>query len=155
MSQGCHIRWMIRRDMPRVMKIDDMCFNLPWSEDEYIRLLRQRNCIGMVAELGDEVVGYMIYELHKKRLDLIVMAVDPGYMRRGIGSTMIGKLTSKLSFDRRNRITCCVSDSNLGAQLFLRDQGFKAVCILRGVGVDGADEYEMVYRVNNEVLIDE
>lgn len=155
MKQVCHIRWMIRRDMPRVMQIDGLCFEYSWTEDEYICLLRQRNCIGMVAELRDEVVGYMIYELHKRRLDLIVLAVDPGYSRRGIGSAMIEKLASKLSPLRRNRITCCVSDSNLHAQLFLRDQGFRAVGVLRGAGIDGSDEYEMVYRVKEEVVIDE
>jgi ribosomal-protein-alanine N-acetyltransferase len=151
-----HIRWMIRRDMPRVMQIDDLCFEFPWTEDEYIRLLRQRNCIGMVAELDKEVVGYMIYELHKNRLHLIVFAVDPSYARRGIGTNMIGKLKSKLTPERRNRITCCVSDCNLKAHLFLRSMGFKATRVLRGAGADGTDEYEMVYRVKvNEVASDE
>ncbi len=109
----------------------------------------------MVAEIGDEVVGFMIYELHKNRLNLVSLGVDPNYGRRGIGSEMVSKLTSKLSPDRRNRITCCVSDSNLDAHLFLRSLGFKATRVLRGVGCDGSDEYEMVYRVNREVVIDE
>ncbi len=60
-----HIRWMIRRDMPSVIEIEENSFEFPWSEDEFIRCLRQRNCIGMVAELSEQVVGFMIYELHK------------------------------------------------------------------------------------------
>ena len=45
-----HIRWMIRRDMPEVLQIERTSFEYPWSEEDFIRCLRQRNCIGMVAE---------------------------------------------------------------------------------------------------------
>ena len=62
-----HIRWMIRRDMPEVLDIENRSFEFPWSEEEFIRCLRQRNCIGMVAEHEQHVVGFMIYELHKNR----------------------------------------------------------------------------------------
>ncbi|MEZ6091062.1 MAG: ribosomal-protein-alanine N-acetyltransferase RimI, partial [Pirellulaceae bacterium] len=50
---------MIRRDMPSVLDIEAACFEFSWSEDEFIRCLRQRNCIGMVAEENDQVVGFM------------------------------------------------------------------------------------------------
>ena len=32
-------------------------FEFPWSEEDFIRCLRQRNCIGMVAEHDEQVVG--------------------------------------------------------------------------------------------------
>ena len=41
-----HIRWMIRRDMPEVLAIEAASFEFPWLEDDFIRCLRQRNCIG-------------------------------------------------------------------------------------------------------------
>ena len=70
-----HIRWMIRRDMPEVLAIEEQCFEFPWSEEDFIRCLRQRNCIGMVAEHSERVVGFMIYELHKNRLHILNFAV--------------------------------------------------------------------------------
>jgi len=48
-----HIRWMIRRDMPEVMRTERASFEYAWTEDDFLRCLRQRNCIGMVAELGE------------------------------------------------------------------------------------------------------
>ena len=60
-----HIRLMIRRDMTDVLQIESQAFEFPWTEEDFIRCLRQRNCIGMVAEHEDQVVGFMIYELHK------------------------------------------------------------------------------------------
>lgn len=142
-----HIRWMIRRDTPAVLNIEAASFENPWSEDESIRTLRNREVIGMVAELADEVVGVMIYELHKNRLHLIKFAVAPQARRQGIGSTMIEKLVSKLSHDRRNRIMLEVSESNLAALLFFKSQGFRAIKILRDYYEDTTeDAYLMQYR---------
>ena len=142
-----HIRWMIRRDTPAVLNIEAASFENPWSEDELIRTLRHREVIGMVAELADEVVGVMIYELHKNRLHLIKFAVAPQARRQGIGSTMIEKLVSKLSHDRRNRIMLEVSESNLAALLFFKSQGFRAIKILRDYYEDTTeDAYLMQYR---------
>jgi len=56
-----HVRWMIRRDMPEVVAIEREAFEFPWAEDDFTRCLRQRNCIGMVAEMADSVVAFMIY----------------------------------------------------------------------------------------------
>ena len=125
-----YIRWMIRRDMPEVQLIEEVSFEFPWSEDDFIRCLRQRNCIGMVAEREDKIAGYMIYELHKNRLHLLSIAVHPMWRRFGIGSRMLDKLKSKLSPYRRNRIMLEVRETNLPAQLWLRSNEFKAISVL-------------------------
>ena len=78
-----HIRWMIRRDMPAVLRIENACFEFAWNEEDFIRCLRQRNCIGMVAEDDEGVVGFMIYELHKNRLHVLNFAVHPDQRRGG------------------------------------------------------------------------
>jgi len=126
-----HIRWMIRRDMPEVLDIEGQSFEFPWSEEDFIRCLRQRNCIGMVAEFEEQVVGFMIYELHKTRLHVLNFAVNPLFRRRAVGQAMMGKLVSKLSHQRRNRILLEVRETNLAAQLFFRNIGFRAVSVLR------------------------
>jgi ribosomal-protein-alanine N-acetyltransferase len=135
-----HIRWMIRRDMPAVLDIENQSFEFPWSEEEFIRCLRQRNCIGMVAEQDDQVVGFMIYELHKNRLHILNFAVDPEARRSGIGSAMIDKLVGKLSHDRRNRIMLEVRETNLDAQLFFRSRGFRAISVLRDFYDDSTED---------------
>jgi ribosomal-protein-alanine N-acetyltransferase len=142
-----HIRWMIRRDMPEVLDIENEGFEFPWLEEDFIRCLRQRNCIGMVAEHEDRVVGFMIYELHKTRLHVLNFAVNDDYRRRGIGQQMVAKLISKLSLERRTRIVLEVRETNLAAQLFFRALGFRAVSVLRDYYDDTPeDAYLMQYR---------
>jgi [ribosomal protein S18]-alanine N-acetyltransferase len=145
-----HIRWMIRRDMPSVLAIEQECFEFPWYEEDFIRCLRQRNCIGMVAEASERVVGFMIYELHKNRLHVLNFAVHDHFHRRGVGSQMAKKLITKLSHDRRSRILLEVRETNLSAQLFFRALGFRAVSVLRAYYEDTPeDAYVMQFRCSS------
>jgi ribosomal-protein-alanine N-acetyltransferase len=141
-----HIRWMIRRDMPEVLQTEQDSFEYSWTEEDFLRCLRQRNCIGMVAEQGEKVVGFMIYELHKSKLHILNFAVNPACRRGGVGSQMVAKLISKLSNHRRTRITLAVRERNLPAQLFFRSQAFRAVRVLRAYYEDsGEDAFLMQY----------
>jgi len=142
-----HIRWMIRRDMPEVLEIEDQSFEFPWSEEDFIRCLRQRNCIGMVAEHEERVVGFMIYELHKNRLHILNFAVNEQFRGQNVGVQMIGKLIGKLSHQRRSRILLEVRETNLEAQLFFKKAGFKAITVLRDFYDDTTeDAYLMQFR---------
>jgi ribosomal-protein-alanine N-acetyltransferase len=148
-----HIRWMIRRDMPEVLAIEHASFEFPWCEEEFLRVLRQRNCIGMVAELGERIVGFMIYELHRSRIHLLDFATHPELRRQGIGRQMVSKLVGKLSSQRRNRIALHVRETNLAAQLFFRIVGFRAMEVLREHFLDsGEDAYAMLYHLDESVL---
>lgn len=146
-----HIRWMIRRDMPEVMAIEGESFEFPWLEDDFVRCLRQRNCIGMVAEHEDRVVGFMIYELQKSRIHVLNFAVAAEHRRLGVGSQMIAKLIAKLSPQRRSRLVLAIRETNLAAQLFFRENGFRAISVLHDYYADTPeDAYMMQYRFRQE-----
>jgi len=148
-----HIRWMIRRDMPEVLAIEHASFEFPWCEEEFLRVLRQRNCIGMVAELGDRIVGFMIYELHRNKIHILDFATHPDLRRQGVGHQMVDKLVSKLSSQRRNRIGLYLRETNLPAQFFFRVAGFRAVEVIREHFPDtGEDAYGMLYLLNESAL---
>ena len=150
-----HIRWMIRRDMPEVLGAERQSFEFAWTEEDFLRCLRQRNCIGMVAEQGERVVGFMIYELHKTKLHILNFAVLPAARRRGIATQMVTKLIGKLSSHRRTRVTLEVRETNLAAQVFFRAQEFKAVRVLRGYYEDsGEDAFQMEYRLDGDTSED-
>jgi ribosomal-protein-alanine N-acetyltransferase len=155
--KGVSVRWMIRRDLDtgEVLAIEKDCFQFAWDREEFIRALRQRECIGMVAEVNDEIVGYMIYELHKNRIHVINFAVAPKYQRSGVGSQMVAKLVYKLNYQRRNRIALEVRETNLAALNFFKACGFQAAALLRGFYEDSPeDAITMVYRVGAESSCD-
>lgn len=147
-----HIRWSIRRDMVDIHRIEDESFLRPWSEDDFIRFMRERNNIGMVAEVNDQVVAYVFYRLLRSKLEIFNLAVDLRFRRHGIGKAIADKLKAKLSNDRRNRILLHVPDDNLLGQLFWKSQGFVATGVSKKFHwANEQDAYRMVYKHLEEV----
>lgn len=146
-----HVRWLIRRDMPEVLDIESASFEYPWSHDDFISCLQQRNCIGMVAELDGEVVGYIIYEMERSEFHVLNVAVRPDCRRRGVGQQLIEKVIGKLRPRQRTRINLEVRETNLAAQLFFRRFGFQAVTVLKDFYDDTAeDAYMMTYQLQED-----
>jgi ribosomal-protein-alanine N-acetyltransferase len=139
------IRWMIRSDMPEVLDIESASFPHPWDEATFINCLRQRNCIGMVVEQKDRVVGYMIYEMHKNRLHVLNLAVSTESRRQGVGTAMVAKLISKLRLGRQS-IFAEVSEWNDAGIFFLRDCGFWCTAVAHGQYENGTDAYVFRFR---------
>jgi len=135
-----HCRWMIRNDMKSVINIENLSFEYPWSEREFIQLLRQRDCIGWVAESDGNVVGFMLYELLPKQIRLLSIAVHPDFRRNLIGSEMVAKLISKLNSMRRSNVVCNIRETSLSSQLFFRSLGFRAVKIEKAFYPDSNED---------------
>jgi ribosomal-protein-alanine N-acetyltransferase len=132
-----HIRWLIMRDYEEVLEIEKQSFEYPWSREDLASYLRNRANIGMVAELRgskeDNIVGFMVYELKSSSIRLDNIAVARGFRRRGVGSQMLKNLILKLSTQRRKTISVRVSEKNLEAQLFFKENGFRALKVLHNV----------------------
>lgn len=137
------IRWLIRRDMQEVLEIEADCFGkLALSEQEFRAFMSDRNSIGMVVEDADRfrrVVGFMLYELDRKTLNLRSIAVASEYRDLGIGRHMLQRLEAKLSAQKRMAIRAKVNEDNLDAQLFFAACGWTCRGIEHGATVDGRD----------------
>jgi ribosomal-protein-alanine N-acetyltransferase len=148
------IRWLTRSDMYDVLKIENSKFEHAWNEDDFLNALRQRNCIGMVAEDKGKVVGFMVYELHKEKLHLLDLVVDPEYRQRGVGRQMVERLVDKLTQQRRHSLDLVVEERNVDAQKFLKACGFKATRVEKEYFDDtGDDAYHMRFSVGRDKAI--
>ena len=148
------IRWMIRRDLDEVLQIDALCFVEPWTKEVILTNLRQRNCIGMVIENGEDLLGFVVYELHKNRLNILRFCVHPDHRLRGIGRQMFDKLVVKLHQQRRRALTALVNEQELDAQKFFRALGFRVRAIERGTFGEN-DGYRFEWHLPQEALASE
>ena len=124
-----HTRWLTIPDMPRVMEIlEGNGIDIPQAE---LRLmLRQRNVIGMVAEIGGSVAGVVVYALEHQAIDIHLLAVDPCKQWQGVGRCLIERLKGKMT-DKRRSLFATVSEYDVAAQMFSKALGFRAVETLR------------------------
>ena len=146
------IRWAIRRDLITIIEIENLSFEYPWSEQQFVNSLRQRNVIAQVAEVDEEVVGYIVYCLHKDRIDIWNLAVHPDYRRQHVGSALVEHLKRKLSFQRRKYLLTEVRERNLEAQQFFASCDLKAVEIMRDY-YDDTDEdcYVFEFKIGDDL----
>lgn len=119
---------MIKRDMPIVLKLQES-LKFPWTEADFLEALGNTNCIGFVAEVGNLVVGYIIYELYKEYFYIVHLTVQENLRRQAIGSQLVCMLLDRLSPDRRTCVHTNVRESDLPTQLFLKNLNFKATLI--------------------------
>jgi len=139
-----HIRWMIRRDLPEVLAIENQVFEYPWNERDF-RMVLNQNSFAFVAEVGNKIVGFDVLEFHRRKIHLISLGVHPDHQRQSVGHQLTRRALAKLSPGKRTHLVTDVRETNLAAQLFFRSQGFGAVGILRGYYEDsGEDAYRLV-----------
>jgi ribosomal-protein-alanine N-acetyltransferase len=137
-----NIRWFIKRDMPEVLEIEQSLGEQAWCEEDILHHLRQRDTIGMVYDLGDRLLGYMLYRLAKHSIELVRLVIHPGYRKVGVGANLIQRLVSKLSRHKRTFLGVNVSEQDLAAQLFLKACGLLAV---RVIPTEDGAVYRFVY----------
>lgn len=144
-----HIRWLTRKDLAQVVSIQGGGFKRNRSPEEFVENLYRRNRVGLVAEYGGQVAGFMVYELTRTQIRLLNLGVADQARSLNIGRRLVEKLIQKLRYDGRTRVVCEVDERNLAAQLFFRACGFRATEILRPHSAKTLDDiYVMQYRLS-------
>lgn len=157
-----HTTWLLRMHLSEVLRIERQSFRVPWTRDDFMRMLRGRNVIGLVAEIPatevaghvvrfdpPAVAGYCVYASANDGIVLTNMAVDPQFRHHGIGRRFLERLECKLKGPRR-QIIAEVDERNLQAQRFFRACGWRCVAIARHLGHDGGALYRFRRRKQQE-----
>ena len=131
--------------MPDILRIEHLSFDHPWQEEEFNKQRKKRNCVGLVAEYQEAVIGYILCSMYKNSIHVDNIAILHDARRKGVGTQLIERITNKLSSDR-SCVTVDVRESNLDAQLFFRNLGFQAVKIHPEFFSNDEAAYSFVYR---------
>lgn len=130
-------------DLPAVLLVESASFPEPWNAKDFRIHLSQRTNFGMLAEIGKEVVGYIVYRVEGEQIFVLSMAVMPRHRRNGIGTMLITTILPKMK--NRKKIRAIVSDQILDAHLFLKNLGFKALKVKRNYCGPDHDGYDFVH----------
>jgi GNAT superfamily N-acetyltransferase len=114
---------------------------------DYIKGIVKSKKWWYLFEEGNEILGYVIYDLAAKQIKLERLFVDFHHRRRGIGTTIMYRLSEKLN-DVRKCIHISVEDDNLIGHLFLKDLGFRAA-----VNSDDRSIYDFSYCKEQQLLL--
>lgn len=140
--------WLCRSDLPSVLAIERMSFAEPWDYETFCKRLSAMHAIAKVAETVDHrgrgrVVGYVMYEEHARRIDIVRLAVHPAFRRAQVASQIVTDLVLRRLGHEKLVVRADIDERMLEGQLLFRHLLFKAVRVLRHS--DG-DTYRMELR---------
>jgi ribosomal protein S18 acetylase RimI-like enzyme len=149
---GHKIRYMRRGDLPEVATIGRFVYGEDFTPERLVANLQERNTVGVVVEWcdGSTVAGFMAYRRDSEDIEILRLAVHPGWRRLGVGRKMLDNLRDRLPELRRDHVGVNVPERALECQLFLRACGFRCEYTLHTE--DSGDYYRMVYKNKKTVL---
>lgn len=127
--------WLTLHTIQDVLRIEKESCPRPWGEEEMLAFMRLDATAARVATVDGQVAGFICYELHPTAIEIVHLAVDVRYRRRGVGRYLVDFAT-RGRCNSRNQAWASVSEINLPACLFLRACGWRAVGLLHGVSGD-------------------
>ena len=118
---------MERRHVPQVAALEKRCFCDPWSEGSIASELENPLSRWLVALEGEQVLGYVGSQTVLDESDMMNLAVDPAFRRRGIARALVCALMEQLRKMGSRCLTLEVRASNESAQALYACLGFVQV----------------------------
>lgn len=118
---------MERRHVPQVAALEKICFCDPWSEGSVASELENPLSRWLVALEGEQVLGYVGSQTVLDESDMMNLAVDPAFRRRGIARALVCALIEQLRKMGSRCLTLEVRASNESAQALYACLGFVQV----------------------------
>ena len=118
---------MESRHVPQVAALEKMCFCDPWSENSVASELENPLSRWLVAVEGEQVLGYVGSQTVLDESDMMNLAVDPAFRRRGIARALVLALIEELRKMGSRQLTLEVRVSNESAQALYAQLGFERV----------------------------
>ncbi len=119
-------------DLQEVLKIENECFENPWSETYYtLSLKRPRSYEHFyVARHENTIVGYIVFSILHEEAHILNLAVPIVYRRQGIAKYLLTSALKMIQAQDGHEVFLEVAVSNLPAQYLYRQFGFR-ICGIR------------------------
>jgi ribosomal-protein-alanine N-acetyltransferase len=141
------LRRLEQQDLGTVEEIERASYPTPWSRSMFAAELRKPSSIALGAYLEEgELVGYAFVSRYVDAWHVMNVAVSPSYRRRGIASTLLGRLFEVTASDPRRGYTLEVRVSNAEAIRLYERLGFESRGIRRGYYTDNREDALIMWR---------
>ncbi len=120
------IRPMTEADLPSVLALQNTLGFQKWNEKQFISELRASYALCLVDEEAGTFAGYAIFHLMGSDSELLTIAVDPKFQRKGIASSLLHEGLDKLNRENGDHCFLEVRQGNNHARSLYEKHGFLA-----------------------------
>ncbi|MBE6905487.1 MAG: ribosomal-protein-alanine N-acetyltransferase [Ruminococcaceae bacterium] len=118
---------MTMEDVPEVAALEKQCFSQPWSAQVLEAELRNPNSVFLVAKEAGRLAGYAGMHRVMDEGYLFNVAVDSGFRRRDVATSLVEKLVEFAKEKRMGFLTLEVREGNATAIALYKKLGFGEV----------------------------
>lgn len=141
------IRQAEERDIIPMAALDRLCFSMPWSEASFAHEIKENHlAFYLVAEIGEELVGYAGMWLVVDEGHITNVATHPDYRKKGIASAMVTLLIETTKKEGILSHTLEVRASNQNAIDLYAKLGFEAIGIRKNYYEDNHEDAIIMWR---------
>lgn len=117
--EPCHV--------PQMAALERVCFSSPWSENSIAGELSNPLSLWLVAIEDGQLAGYIGSQSVMGESDMMNLAVDPAFRRRGAGRALVLALVEQLAQQGNHCLSLEVRASNAPALALYQGLGFAQV----------------------------
>jgi [ribosomal protein S18]-alanine N-acetyltransferase len=114
-------------DARAIASVHAASFQRGWSEEEFHRLLAERNTIADRAASGRTLVGFILSRLAAHEAEILSVAVAPAWRGRGVGRRLLETHLRRLAGTGADAVFLEVGEDNAPACGLYRAAGFYEV----------------------------
>lgn len=112
-----------------ISKLEKENFSDPWSEESLEQTFDYDYNHLLMEKRDGKVVGYLIYSDVQGEAELLRIAVDKRYRRRGIAGSLMQNMLDELSDSGAERVSLEVRAHNISAVMLYKKYGFVDIFI--------------------------
>jgi len=126
------------RDAAAIAAVHAASFQRGWGEDEFARLLSERNVIGHRALVAGSLVGFVLSRLAEGEAEILSIALAPAWRGRGFARPLLDHHLRRLAGLGMRTVFLEVGENNAPAGRLYQKAGFYEVGRRRGYYEGGA-----------------
>lgn len=116
-------------DSEQIFRIEQKVFGKSIHSTEIKNHLQKKDIYYFVAQMGEEIIGYISAKSVLDEVDLWYIAVESQYQNQGIGSRLMKEFMDDMNLNGMQQITLEVRKSNQSAIHLYKKYHFKEISI--------------------------
>ncbi len=142
------IRKMKADDLESVASIAAAVFAAPWSKQGFAEALPMENACFLVAQEGEEILGYCGLFLAADEGEILNVAVSPAFQGRGVADRMLTALLVEGERSGVHRFFLEVRVSNVAAIRLYQKHGFSIQGIRKNFYAESQEDAYVMNRID-------
>lgn len=102
-------------------------FPRPWTARDFQQMLESGIAFGRLAATGEGPVGFALFRAMAEEAEVLTLAVDPGFRRRGIAATLLKACQAEAGVRGAQKVFLEVAESNAAARALYQSLHYKII----------------------------